>query len=116
MRLVLRLAILAVVIFGVAYFSGGTLLEVDGWVAAAVAAVVLSLVNAVVKPIVHLLALPITILTLGLFALVINLAMFYLMAAVVPGVSTNGLLNTIIAAILVAFFSSVLTSVLDKED
>lgn len=116
MRLLIRLAISAAVIFGVAYFSNGTLLEVDGWVAAALAAVVMAIVNSVIRPIVHLLALPITIITLGLFALVVNLAMFYLVAAIVPGVETTGLLNTIIAAIIIAVITSVLTSLIEGND
>lgn len=116
MRLILRLLIVAAVIFGVAYFSGGTLLSVSGVGAAIWAAIVLGIVNAVVKPVVKLLALPITIVTLGLFGLVINALMLYLVAAFVPGVDTVGFFPTVLAALIIAIVSSVLTSFLDKDE
>lgn len=68
-------------------------------------AIVLGLVNAVIKPIVGLLALPITIVTLGLFALLINLGMFYLAAAFTPISTDAGFWSTALAAIIVAVFS-----------
>lgn len=115
MRLIIRLLITAAVIFGVAYLSNGGLLQVDGFGAAVWAAIVLGLVNLVVKPIVSLLSLPITILTLGLFALVVNALMLYLVAAFVPGVHTVGFFATMVAALLIAVVSSVLTKLVDKD-
>lgn len=116
MRLLMRLLITAAVIFGVAYFSGGSLLAVDGAMAAFWAAVVLGLVNMFVKPIVSLLSLPITILTLGLFALVINALMLNIVAALVPGVSTVGFFQTLLAALLISFASSALTKITEKDE
>ncbi|MRS11648.1 MAG: phage holin family protein [Actinobacteria bacterium] len=108
MRFLIRMAASAAAIFGVAYLSGGSLLEVDSfWPAAVVAAIVLALVNAIIKPIVKLLALPVTILTLGLFALVINAGMLYLVAAIVDGVHTTGFLQTVAASVIISIVSSV---------
>ncbi|MGI8422925.1 MAG: phage holin family protein [Chloroflexota bacterium] len=70
--------------------------------AAAVFALALALVNAVVGPILRLLAMPITCLTLGLFHVVINALCFAVAAAVVPGVRVEGLLAPVIGALLVS--------------
>lgn len=117
MRFILRMAISAVAIFGVAYLSEGMLLKpMEFWPTAVIAAVVLALVNAIVKPIVHLLSLPVTIVTLGLFALVINALMLYLVDWFVAGFDTVGFLQTVIAALLISIVTSVGSKLLDKED
>jgi putative membrane protein len=115
MKFVLRMVVSAAVIFGVAYLSGGWLLEVDGPVAALWAAIVLAVVNAFVRPVVKLLSLPITILTLGLFALVVNAAMIYLVAWIVPGVDTTGFFATVIAALIISAATSLFTRLIDKD-
>ena len=116
MKFLLRMLISAAAIFGVAYLSGGWLLEVDAfWPSAVIAAVLLALVNAIVKPIVHILSLPVTILTLGLFSLVINALMLYLVAALVDGVNTTGFIQTVLAAIVISIVTSVGTKLFDKD-
>ncbi|MDP2182711.1 MAG: phage holin family protein [Actinomycetota bacterium] len=116
MKLVVRLLLSSAAIFGVAYFSGGSLLRVDGWVAAAWAAVALGLVNLTVKPVVHVLAFPATILTLGVFALVINAFMLYIVAWIVPGVDTSGFLATMVAALVISVATSALTKLVESDD
>jgi putative membrane protein len=64
--------------------------DVESWGAAIFAALVLGLVNAVIKPLLVFLSLPITWLTFGLFYLVINALMLWLVAAIVPGVKIKG--------------------------
>ena len=64
--------------------------QVAGWGAAFLGAIVLGLVNAFVRPIMVLLTLPLTVLTFGLFLLVINAFTLWLMAALVPGVQVKG--------------------------
>ncbi|KEO81634.1 phage holin family protein [Tumebacillus flagellatus] len=76
---------------------------VDGIIPAFVAAVVLGLVNAIIRPILQVLALPVTILTFGIFALVINAAMLLLTSHVVPGFH--------VATFASAFFGSIVLSV-----
>lgn len=117
MKFLLRMLVSAAVIFGVAYLSGGRLLQVESfWPAAVIAAVVLALVNAFVKPLVHLVSLPVTILTLGLFALVINALMLLLVDSIVPGVETVGFWQTLLAAVIISIVTSTLTSWLEAED
>jgi len=116
MKFILRMLISAVAIFGVAYLSGGWLLQVDQfWPTAVIAALVLALVNAIIKPVVSILSFPVTILTLGLFSLVINAAMLYLAAFFVNGVHTTGFFRTVLAAIIISIITSVGSSLIDKD-
>ena len=80
-----------------------------------IAAFVLGLVNALVRPILTILTLPITILTLGLFYLVVNAAAFGLAAAVVPGFSVAGFGSAVIGALLVSLVSWVLGALFKPE-
>jgi putative membrane protein len=84
-------------------------IQVDGAGAAILAALLLGLVNAVLRPVLILLTLPITILTFGLFALVVNGAMLALVAAVVEGVRVAGFLSAVIGAVLVSVAATVFT-------
>jgi putative membrane protein len=69
------------------------------------AAVLLGLVNAVVRPIAFILTLPITVVTLGLFLLVLNAAMIGLVAWLVPGFTISGFWTAVGGAIIVALVS-----------
>src|SRR5512137_692646 len=64
--------------------------HVQGWGSALVGAIVLGFVNAVVRPLMVLLTLPFTILTFGLFLLVVNALMLRLVAVLVPGIRVQG--------------------------
>ena len=79
--------------------------HITSWPALLVAALVLGFVNAVVRPVLALLSLPITVVTLGLFYLVVNGAAFGLAALVVPGFVVGGCGWAILGALLVSLFS-----------
>jgi putative membrane protein len=64
--------------------------QVEGWVSALIGAIVLGIVNAVVRPLMVFFTLPLTILTFGLFLLVVNALMLWLVAALVPGIRVQG--------------------------
>lgn len=64
--------------------------QVEGWGSALIGAIVLGLVNAVVRPLMILFTLPLTILTFGLFLLVVNAFVLWLVAALVPGIRVQG--------------------------
>ena len=70
-----------------------------------VAALVLGLLNAFLRPVVILLTLPVTILTLGLFTLVVNGMMFYLASSLVDGVRVAGFGTAFVAALLFSLIS-----------
>ncbi len=65
-----------------------------------IAACVLGVVNAIVRPIVTILTLPLTIVTLGLFLLIVNAAMIGLTSVVVPGFHVHGLIPGVLAAVI----------------
>ena len=88
MRLLLVWILNAIALLAVAYLYPGV--QVQDWKAAAIAALVLGLVNTLVKPILVLLTLPVTILTLGLFLLVINALLFWGVAQLIEGFHVNG--------------------------
>lgn len=115
-RFLIRTAISALGVLLVAYlglikiagFGPGAPVTWSAFWTAVLFAVILGLVNATIRPIVQVLALPITILTLGLFSLLVNLGMFYLAAAITPSVSlTAGFWLTAVAAIMVALVNGV---------
>jgi putative membrane protein len=90
------LAIAAHIVPGVRYDTITTLI---------IAAVLLGVVNAFVRPIVFVLTLPITIVTLGLFLLVVNAAMIGLVAVLLRGFTVDGLVPGILAAIVTGVVS-----------
>ena len=85
--------------------------RVDWPVALAVAGLVLGFVNAIVRPVLVLLTLPITVVTLGLFYLVVNGLAFALAAAVVPGFEVDSILWAMLGAMLVGLVSWFIGSV-----
>lgn len=70
-----------------------------------IGALVLGFINGVVRPVMQILSLPITVLTLGLFYFVVNGVSFWLAAAVVPGFDVDGLWSSILGAIVVGLVS-----------
>ena len=86
--------------------------QVDSFTTALWVALVLGLVNAVIRPILVLLTLPITLLTLGLFLFVINGLMFYWVAHMVHGFHVGGLAAGILGAILYSLISWLLNALL----
>jgi putative membrane protein len=100
------LAIGARVVPGIFVASTGTLI---------VAALVLGLVNAVVRPVLLILTLPITVLTLGLFYLVVNGLAFALAAWLVPGFTVATLGSAIGGALVVSLLSSLMSLILSPR-
>ena len=80
--------------------------EVQDLTVAVIFAIVLGLLNAVVRPILSVLTFPFHILTFGLFSLVINAIMLWLAAALVPGVHVGGFLGAFLAALLISIVSA----------
>lgn len=91
-------------IFLVSYFYSG--FHVSSISALVVFSLVLFLVNLVIKPLVQLLTLPITLLTLGLFLLVINTLMIMLASSLVNGVYVDGFVSAFLVSLLLAILQS----------
>lgn len=76
--------------------------QVSGWGPALIAAAVFGVVNTIVKPVLFVLTLPFTIVTLGLFLFVLNMMMLWITAALVPGFRVEGLLTSFLASLALA--------------
>jgi len=100
MNTLLYFVVMAAAFMGLSQVLPG--FRVTGWVPALFGAVVLAAVNAIVKPILFVLTLPLTLVTLGLFLLVLNALMLQLTAWIVPGLRVDGLGTTIIAALILS--------------
>ncbi len=83
-------------------------IEVSGFWALLFASLVLGIFNALIRPVLILLTLPLTVLTLGLFTFVINGFLLWLTGQVVRGFEVHGFLTAFVAAILLAVFNSVI--------
>lgn len=99
MNLLIRWLIAALALLLVAYLFPGIAVA-NFFPVALVAALVLGLVNAVVRPVVKLLTLPLTCLTLGLFSLVINAVLFWGVAAFVDGFVVEGALTALLGSVV----------------
>ncbi len=111
MNLLIRLVISTLAILAAGYLLDGVV--VSNVTSAIIAAIVLGFLNAFVRPVLQILALPITILTLGLFYFVINILMIYLAAAIVDGFAITNLISAILFALIVAVISGILGMFLD---
>lgn len=105
----IRLIVNALALLLVAYFVPGV--HVSGFLGALIAALILGVVNAILKPILIILTLPIEILTLGLFTFVINALLFYFVGKLGVGLSVDGFGAAFIGAILLSIVSFVLSSI-----
>lgn len=99
MKLFLQWVIAALAIGVAAYFVPGVDVTFSG---ALIAAVVLGALNLFIRPILVVLTLPITVLTLGLFSLVINALLVLLASALVPGFSVSGFWTALLFALALA--------------
>ena len=105
--LLLRWLLSALALLAVAYLYPGV--RVDSFFAAVVAALALGLANALIRPILVLLTLPVTIITLGLFLFVINAALFWLVAQVIKGFSVEGFLAALVGSLLYSLITLVVS-------
>lgn len=111
MPFIVRMLANAIAILLITYLLPGVM-RADGVMAALAAAFVLGVVNAVIKPLFVLLTLPVTVVTLGLFLLVINGLLLWLVTAVVPGFHVSGFVGAVAGAVLVSAVSWILTRVI----
>ena len=99
----LRLLITSLGLYAASKIVSG--FNVDGWSSLIVAALLLGIVNAVIRPLVFILTLPLTLLTLGLFVLVVNGISVALVAWLMPGVTVSGIWAATFAAATVSLTS-----------
>jgi putative membrane protein len=122
MKLILRWIIIAVALYVAVLIVPGITVEGDAWVAFTVMALILGLVNAIVRPVLKFLSCGFIIITLGLFVLVINAATFLLASEIAQnwfnvGFYVDGFLPALLGSLIVSVVSIILNQILiDEED
>ncbi len=111
--ILIKIILTAVAALLASYLLNGV--HIDNLTTALIVAVVLAILNAIVKPILVLLTLPITIVTLGLFLLVINILIIKWAADIVPGFEVNSWWSALLFSLIVSVVNAVLESLLTKK-
>lgn len=115
MNLIIRLLITAGTAFVLTkYFLEGV--HIESFNVAIIFAIVLGLLNTFVKPILKFFGAPLTLLTLGLFSLVINASVILLTDYFVDGMQVNGFWDALIFSILLSIITSLINNILTSED
>jgi putative membrane protein len=112
MKLLTKWLLSAAALLLVAYLYQGV--EVRSFTAALIAAFVIGLLNAVVRPVLVILTLPVTVLTLGLFLFVINALMFWAAASLLDGFEVRGFTAALIGSLIYSVIGMVIESALER--
>lgn len=113
MKLLIRIIITSVLVLLISHFMTGV--HVAGFVTALLVAVVLGLLNIFIKPIFVLLTLPFTIVTLGLFLLVINAIIILLCTNIVGGFSVDTFWTALLFSVVLSLSQSILFAIVGKD-
>ncbi|MFC7358002.1 phage holin family protein [Jejudonia soesokkakensis] len=113
MKLLLKLVLTAVAVLILAYVLPGV--SVSGFIAALIVAVVLAVLRLIVKPILVVLTLPVTIITLGLFLLVINAVIILIADEFIGGFSVSNFWWALIFSLLLSFLQSIFYSFVEEK-
>ncbi len=121
MKLLIRWIIVGFSLFVAAWLIPGIRVEGNAWLAYMVMAIILGLVNAVVRPILKLLTCPLIILTLGLFILVVNAVTLWLASAIAVGwfhvgFYVDNFWSAFLGALIVSIVSIILTALIRKNE
>jgi|ERR1035437_3563622 putative membrane protein len=114
MGFLIRLVVNAIALIAVAYIVPG--IHVYGFGGAVLAALILGIVNAVIRPILIIISLPISILTLGLFVLVINALLFWFVGALHVGLYVDGFWPAFWGALVMAIVSGLLSMLTGRDE
>ena len=112
MKIVIRWLLLAAALLLVAHLYPGV--QVTSFTSAMIAALVLGLLNALLRPILVLLTLPVTVLTLGLFLFVINALMFYFAASLLSGFNVTGFVAALVGSLLYSLCGLVIDAAMER--
>ena len=118
MNFLIRFIVTAIALYLIAIYVPG--FQIAGPVYAIVAAIIFGLVNAIIGPVLRLLSLPFTIITLGLFSIIVNWALFALTVFFSPGFKTTGTPwpgweSTLVGAIIMMIVSTIMHSVTGRQ-
>ena len=113
MRILLVWLINALALIAVAYLMPS--ISVSSFGSALIAALVLGLVNAIIRPVLVLLTLPVTVVTLGLFIFVINALLFWFVGSILAGFHVGGFWSALIGSILFSIVSWLLSALVLRD-
>lgn len=111
--ILIRWLILTVAILSAAYLLDG--MEVQGFTSAFFAAAVLGILNAILRPVLIILTLPLNILSLGLFTFVINAFLLKLASGVIPGFEVHGFWPALFGSLIISLVSWLLSSLINDR-
>lgn len=86
-------------------------ISVNGLLSAMIACVVIALINTFIKPVLKLITLPINILTIGLFALILNALLFMLAAWLTPGIEVDSFLSGLLGSVVFSICSAIISKI-----
>ncbi len=112
MKLIIRWLLLAAALLLVAHLYSGV--QVTSFTSAMIAALVLGLLNTLLRPVLVLLTLPVTLLTLGLFLFVINALMFYVAARLLGGFEVSGFAAALIGSLIYSLCGMVIDVAMER--
>jgi len=116
MKLIIKLLVNAIAVFAISYLLKDNGVFLDSYVTAIYVAILLSILNLIVKPVLILFTLPITIVTLGLFLLVINAIIILITSRLINGFAVSSIWIAILFSILLSILQSILHSFLKEEE
>lgn len=112
MKLIIKWLLSAAALLLVAYLYSGV--QVSSFTAALVAAFVIGLFNIILRPVLVVLTLPVTVVTLGLFLFVINALMFWAAAYVLDGFQVSGFVGALVGSLIYSVLGIVIDSALER--
>ena len=112
MKFILKWLCSALALLAVAYLYSGVV--VTSFTGALIAAAVLGVLNTIIRPLLVLLTLPVTVVTLGLFMFVINALMFWAAASLVSGLNVNGFWAALIGSLIYSLLQLAIDFVLER--
>lgn len=114
MKIILKVLLTAIAVFALSNLLSG--IEVESYKTAIIVAIVVGLLRTFVKPILVVLTIPITVITLGLFLFFINAIIIHLAGYFIDGFTVNGIFTAIIFSLLLSFFQSIMYSFLKPDN
>lgn len=114
MKFLAQLVVSALAVIITSFILPGV--HMDSAVTGVLVAIVLSVLNTILKPILVILTIPITIFTLGLFLLIINATMILLAGEIVPGFSVNGFWTAFFFSIILSLVTSIFNMLVREEN
>jgi len=113
MRIIVNLLVTALLVFLLANFLPGV--SVDGYGSSIIVVIVLTLLNIFIKPILQIISIPVTILTLGLFLFVINALIIWMCSGLVSGFHIDGFWYALLFSLVLSIVQSVVGGLISND-